>query len=273
MNVSKAARCKLILALDVKDIVSAQHILEQVGPLVGMVKVGMRFVFAHGLDTAIHLVQKSGSQAFVDLKPYDIGNTICEAVDVIAERGAAALTIHIENGYHNLADAIQASRRSIKSPYPELFGVTVLTDKTSNHLFELGIKPPPLEPERGNAELQEERIVTHQVLKLARIAQMAGLPGLIASPKELVALRSELSLKDMKIWTPGVRPTWAPSNDQKRTLTPYEAICAGADAVIVGRPILQPPKGMTPVDAALKILEEIERALDTSPQDPGPIAA
>lgn len=261
MNVSKAARNKLFLALDVKELPVAQRLIEQLSPYVGMIKVGMRLIYRYDTEAMVKLVNDAGTEAFIDVKPYDIGNTVGDGVDALAESGAAAITIHIENGYHNLVDALEACKRSIKAPYPRLFGVTVLTDKSKEDLEELGIHIP------------EGQTVTYQVLRLARIAQLAGLQGLIASPQELVALRNELAFKDMKIWTPGVRPTWAPSNDQKRTLTPYEAICAGADAVIVGRPILQPPKGMTPVDAALKILEEIERALDTSPQDPGPMAA
>ncbi len=266
MMVSTQARRRLIVALDVDSEARARQLIEELAPYVGMFKVGLELTSAIGVPQAIALVKEAGAEAFLDHKFHDIPNTVAKAVASSAKHGARAMTLHIGCGYKALMDAGEETKRLVAPPYPLLFGVTVLTSLTHQDLSEQGVTPPPLHPAVDDLEAQQQAIVTHQVLRLARLAHLAGLDGLIASPQELIALRQEAILRDMEIWTPGIRPAWVPSkDDQARTLTPYEAIKAGANALIIGRPITSPPKGISSVEAAMRILEEIGRALPSTP--------
>jgi orotidine-5'-phosphate decarboxylase len=219
-------RNPLIVALDVPDADRALALAARLAPVVGAVKVGLELFTAAGPDI-VRRLRAAGAAVFLDLKLHDIPHTVARAVESAVRLDVQMLTVHTSGGRAMLAAAEQAARagaqRRGQAP-PLVLGVTVLTSLDDAALAEVGAA--------AGAAAQVER--------LARLAVSAGLRGLVCSPLELPALRAALP-REIQLVTPGIRPPGTDAGDQKRTLGPREALAAGADWLVVGRPILAAP--------------------------------
>jgi orotidine-5'-phosphate decarboxylase len=184
--------------------------------------------------TACRLVTDSGGRLFLDLKFHDIPNTVAGAVASAQSAGAGIMTVHASGGQEMLRQAVQAAGQDTL-----IAAVTVLTSLDAGDLKAAGVLSAPEE----------------QVLRLARLARNAGVPAIVCSPKEVAIVRQDFTREELKLVVPGIRPADRKvQDDQKRTLTPAEAVRAGADFLVVGRPITQAPD---PLAAAKAILAEI----------------
>ena len=228
---------ELIVALDVKDIAAASELVKRLHPPISLFKVGVQLFTAEG-PRAVEAVQKGGGQVFLDLKLHDIPNTVASAVAEAGRMGAVMCTLHASGGRPMLRAAREAVAHS-RSPM-KLLAVTILTS-LDPHGFEEAIG--------SGLGLQA------QVIRLASLAREVGMDGIIASTHEIAPLRAALG-PSMLIVTPGVRPEWAPADDQLRVMTPHEAATAGADYLVVGRPIT---KAQDPGAAARQILAELAK--------------
>jgi len=227
-------RERLIVALDVPNARRAQELVGALGECAGFFKVGLQLYSAEGPRVVQDLVS-SGRKVFLDLKFHDIPSTVVEAVKVAAGLGLAMLSVHAGGGEKMLRAATQAAG---SSPHPPMIvAVTVLTSLTDADLEQIGVSGRTLE----------------QTLRLASLARAAGCGGMVVSPQEIKELRARLGT-GFVIVAPGVRPTGFPLGDQMRTMTPREAIAAGANHIVVGRPITQ---AKDPRAAANSILKEI----------------
>jgi orotidine-5'-phosphate decarboxylase len=222
---------KIIVALDVASKKEALPLVEQLRERISFFKIGLQLYTAEGPEI-VRAVTASGAKIFLDLKLHDIPNTVARAVDSASDLGVQMLTIHLSGGSEMIRAAVAARKREMA-----ILGVTVLTSSTQHSLDEIGI---------------EEQLDRH-VLRLGNLGVAAGIDGLVASPFEARFLRSELGDK-IKIVVPGVRPSWSEPGDQKRFMTPREAIEAGADYLVVGRPITA---HKNPREAVERILEEL----------------
>jgi len=236
---------KLIVALDVSTRQEALRLAEQLWDSVGAFKIGMQLYNSEGPDI-IRDIQALGGKVFVDLKFHDIPNTVCQTSRVITRREAFMFSIHASGGKEMMqksACAVREVSHELKIAKPLVIAITVLTS-INQEVFEneVGIQKP----------------IEEQVVSWAKLAQEAGLDGVVASPKEIKAIRHACG-PDFVIVTPGIRPLWATSNDQKRVMTPGEAVKEGATYLVVERPITNHPH---PEQAARKIVEEMEEALD-----------
>jgi orotidine-5'-phosphate decarboxylase len=212
----------LIVALDVESLQQVENILKQLGPAVDFYKVGLK-LYTHYGPEVLRLLKRRRKKIFLDLKFHDIPNTVAEACREAVRLKVEMLTIHASGGSEMMQAAAQAvaeESKRLRISKPWVMGVTVLTSMDS--LEELGIFRSPAE----------------QVLELAELAIQSKLDGVICSPHEIEVLR-KIAPKRFKIVTPGVRPAGSSADDQKRIKTPLEAFQLGADAVVVGRPILQ----------------------------------
>jgi orotidine-5'-phosphate decarboxylase len=223
---------QIIVALDVATNKEALHLVTELSPDVGYFKIGLQFYTAAGpgLTRDISVL---GPKVFLDLKLHDIPNTVAKAVESASKLGVKMLTIHLSGGSDMIHAAVNARQNDML-----ILGVTVLTSSSEATLRETGIP----------------HTINDQVLRLARLGVSAGIDGLVASPHEARALRTEFGDK-IKIVTPGVRPSWSEPGDQKRFMTPREAIDAGADYLVIGRPITADPN---PREAVARILGELE---------------
>jgi orotidine-5'-phosphate decarboxylase len=239
MNPSPAARSdRLIVALDVPTADEALALVQALGGDIAIFKVGLQLYTAAG-PQIVRAITATGARVFLDLKLHDIPNTVASAVAAAGELGVAMLTLHLAGGRAMLEAAVKRCPTDLL-----LLGVTVLTSSDESTLRETGVTAG----------------VSEQVLRLAALGQQAGIGGLIASPHELRPLRNQLGA-EMTIITPGVRPTWAAANDQKRFTTPAEALNNGADYLVIGRPITAHPD---PREAVRKIISEIQEGVSAS---------
>lgn len=241
------ARDKLIVALDVSSADAGAHLAERLHGHMGMFKVGLENFTAEGPVLARYLVAQ-GERLFLDLKLHDIPNTVRAAARQAAQLGVSIFNVHASGGRKMmeaaLAGAQEGSATRPDGSRPLVLAVTVLTSLAGEDLAELGLA--------GNPE--------EAVVRLARLARQVGLDGVVASPREIAALRRD-SGPDFVIVTPGIRPASATTDDQARIATPESAIRAGADYIVVGRPITGAPD---PAAAADAIVAEMERALRPS---------
>lgn len=231
---------KLIVALDYSDLKAAEQVVKKVSPLVKTFKVGKELFTTAGPD-AVRMVHAHKCRVFLDLKFHDIPNTVASACEAAAKMGVFMVNVHATGGKNMLFAAVQAVHKFAqehKKTAPKVLGVTVLTSLTDRDLKDVGIA----------------KKVQDQVKLLAVLSKSCGLDGVVASGQEIPLIRKAAG-KDFLVVTPGVRPTWAAHGDQKRIITPKEAIATGADFIVVGRPITQHPQ---PLVAAEKILKEIE---------------
>lgn len=231
-----SARDRLIVALDVPNAAQAQKIVTALGESVSTYKVGKQLFTAAGPAVVRELVG-AGLKVFLDLKYHDIPNTVAAAVRAASELGVAMLTVHASGGSAMLRAAAEAAAEAGNPPL--VLAVTVLTSLGDAELNEIGVP--------GKAQ--------GQVMRLASLARAAGCGGVVASAQEAKSLRQQMGA-GFAIVTPGVRPAGGARNDQARVATPSEAIAAGADYIVVGRPITG---AQDPAQAAQAILDEISR--------------
>jgi orotidine-5'-phosphate decarboxylase len=204
---------RIVVALDVADLDEARKLVAKLGDSVGVYKIGLELIYRGGLGFAEDLA-KEGRRVFLDAKLLDIEATVERATAAIAKTGAQFLTIHATDR-KTLDSAVRGRGNSAL----KLLGVTVLTNLDRSDLSEQGIDMPPL-------ALVQER---------ARLAQDAGFDGIVASGKEAAALHERL--RNFLIVTPGIRPAGTDAQDQTRVVTPSDAVAAGADYLVIGRPI------------------------------------
>ncbi len=224
---------RLIVGLDVPTVKEAESIVTAIGDDVIFYKIGYQLVFAGGLDFARELAQ-SGKKIFLDMKLLDIDNTVASGVENIAKMGMSMLTLHA------YPKAMRAAVAAAKGSDLTLLGVTVLTSMDDADLTEAGYQ--------GDAR--------SLVLTRAKQAREAGMGGIVCSAEESSAVRDILG-PDMAVVTPGIRPSGADAGDQKRVVTPFDAIQGGSSHLVVGRPIV---KAADPKAAARAILDEMLRA-------------
>jgi orotidine-5'-phosphate decarboxylase len=226
-----STRDRLIVALDFPTQVRALALVSVLSDSVSIYKIGLQLYTVAGPEI-VRAVAATGAKIFLDLKLHDIPNTVAKAVAAAGELGVQMLTVHLSGGHAMLEAAVEA-----RSPNLSLLGVTVLTSATPETLSETGV----------NSGIEE------QVLRLAELGKKSGIDGLITSPHEVRILRERLG-DQIKLITPGIRPSWAAANDQKRFTTPNEALKSGADYLVIGRPITADPD---PLAAVERLLEEI----------------
>jgi orotidine-5'-phosphate decarboxylase len=232
----------IIFALDVESWDEAQRFVEELRDWVWGFKIGKELFTWMG-PKVVEMVQEGGSKVFLDLKYHDIPVTVARASTMATRLGVSMFNLHALGGLEMMRAAGEASREVAHKegiPSPLIFGVTVLTSLREDDLRAVGIAK----------QLEQE------VVQLALLAQQAGLDGVVASPLEIKPLR-EACGEDMVIVTPGVRPHDAPRHDQARVMTPQEAVGAGADYVVIGRPIRD---AADPRKAAQEILHGIREA-------------
>jgi orotidine-5'-phosphate decarboxylase len=226
---------RLAFALDYPTLDAARRGAEALGGAAGVLKIGLELFVREG-PAAVRLGEQLGCEVFLDLKLHDIPETVERAVGSAASLGVRYLTLHAAGGPHMLE---RAARRAETSGLV-LLAVTVLTSLDASDLTAVGVGLDP----------------AAQALKLGKLAQGAGIPGLVCSPAEVGALRRALG-PDIVLATPGIRLGGAGEDDQKRVATPASAIHAGASLLLVGRPIRDAPH---PRAAALRIVDAIAEA-------------
>jgi len=235
---------RIIVALDVESREKAFSLVKEL-ERAEIFKVGLKLFTAEG-PALLQDITDLGKKIFLDLKLHDIPNTVAGAVRMGIKRGVHMLTLHASGGKEMMTNAAEAAREAETEgkTKPLLLAVTVLTSLKDEELKEIGI-------------VSETRA---QVLRLANLAKEAGMDGVVCSPQEIDFIRKELG-ETFLVVTPGIRPSWAAANDQKRIMTPSQAIEKGADYLVIGRPIIEAP---SPKEAFLKICEELNRAVDSS---------
>lgn len=236
---------RLIVALDVSSIEEAKEIVKDLREHVGMFKMGLELFASAGLSL-FEMMREEGINVFFDGKFHDIPNTVAQASCNITRQGVAMFNVHATGGSAMLKAAADACRETASenkdNKRPILIAVTVLTSIGSDVLKE---------------ELQVGEDVMAYVTRLALLSKNNGLDGVVASAKEAAAIRQACG-EEFLIVTPGIRPLWASTDDQKRIVTPSQAIKDGADFLVIGRPITAAKDRKA---AAQKIIEEIETAV------------
>ncbi len=237
MNKKEELAKRIIVALDVG---SREEALILIGQLeeVEIFKMGLRLFTAEGPSLSKE-IKTSNKKVFLDLKLHDIPNTVAGAVKVAVRYGVHMLTLHSSGGREMMERAADAAKEEAEKEgmeKPLLLAVTVLTSLKSEQLNEIGMTPDP----------------ARQVIKLAKLAREAGTDGLVCSPQEIEIVKQEIG-KDFLVVAPGIRPSWAAAQDQKRIMTPSLAFQKGADYLVIGRPII---KAASPQKAFLRIVEE-----------------
>ena len=235
---------KLLVALDVENGERAMQLVDALRGLAGGFKIGNRLFTSEG-PALVRRIADSGSRVFLDLKYHDIPNTGAQAVEAAVQTGAWMINVHASGGAAMMQAAAQAAADTsarVGRPAPVLIGVTVLTSMDQQALRSVGVERPVLD----------------QVIALARLTQQAGLQGVVASAQETPAIRNACG-PSFQIVTPGIRGASAGSerNDQSRTMGPADAIKAGANFIVVGRPIIA---AADPRGAAAAIVEELGTA-------------
>lgn len=227
---------QVIIALDFPEATPALALVSRLGSLIRWYKVGLELYLSAG-NRIVHELKEQGYSVFLDLKLHDIPNTVAGAVRSVAATGADMLTLHASGGPAMLAAASDAAGKLHSAP--KLLAVSVLTSMDASQLQAIGVEDSP----------------ASQVLRLAGLASQAGISGLVASPEEVAQLRS--SFPNLTLVIPGIRPAGSSIGDQKRIATPAAAVSAGANYLVIGRPIAQADD---PAAAAEAILQEIEGA-------------
>ena len=211
---------KVVVALDFARQEDALALVDQLSPSACRLKVGKEMFTLFGPQFVRELVGR-GFDVFLDLKFHDIPNTVAKAVAASAELGVWMVNVHASGG-RRMMEAAKAALAPYGDKAPLLIGVTVLTSMEQADLAELGVTLTPAE----------------QVLRLARLTKAAGLDGVVCSAQEATLLKAECGA-DFKLVTPGIRPAGSEQGDQRRIMTPAQAVAAGADYLVVGRPITQ----------------------------------
>jgi len=234
-------RERLILALDVDDLERVKALVSLLGSKVGMFKVGKQ-LFTHAGPQAVKLIQGMGGEVFLDLKFHDIPNTVAKAAIAATRLGVKMFNVHASGSLEMMRLTVREVSRVCRQEglrRPIMLAVTVLTSLNKSDLQRVGV----------------DGEVADQVIRLALLTRQAGMDGVVASPQEVAPIRAACGRRFI-IVSPGVRPQRAKRNDQRRVMTPEEAIRAGADYIVVGRPIME---AKDPMSAAQEIITEMER--------------
>lgn len=231
---------RIFCALDTVDTDVAVALARKLDGVVGGVKLGLEFFCANGAD-GFKAVAETGMPIFLDLKFHDIPNTVAGAIRAVAPLGPKILTIHTQGGPDMMRRAAEtageeAARHGHAKPW--VAGVTILTSMDDDDLTAIGVSD----------------VVADQVARLAALGHSCGLDGMVCSPKEIMLARQATS-RGFKLVVPGIRPAGSAAGDQKRVMTPRDAVAAGADVLVIGRPITQAPD---PAAAAHAIAESID---------------
>lgn len=248
MKKPATAKERIILALDVDDFDLAKQIVRELKDYVGFFKVGMQLLTACGMSV-INMIHDEGANVFFDGKFHDIPNTVARSCANLVKRGVHTFTIHVKGGSKMLATttklAVETAKRYNK-PEPTILGVTLLSSFGQRTL---------------NQELCVDLNIDDYVAQLAKLAKAGNLKGVVASASEVSQIR-KICGENFIIVCPAVRPTWSVVDDQVRVVTPTDAILAGIDYMVIGRPVINAENR---VDAINLIIEEIENALSTIP--------
>lgn len=231
---------RLIVALDVSTMDAMKSIVSSLGDSVSFYKVGMELFYAEG-DQTVRYLQEHGKHVFLDLKLHDIPNTVAHGVSSLTRLGANLITIHGQGGPIMMKAAAEAARESAEKlgiERPKLLAITVLTSFDDESWTSIGGQLP----------------IADQVIRLAKLAKESGMDGVVCSALEAKMIR-EACGPDFLIVTPGIRPSFATTNDQKRIATPSSALQDGASRLVIGRPITQAEH---PQEAVRLIIEEME---------------
>jgi orotidine-5'-phosphate decarboxylase len=235
----KNSKDKIIFALDVEHFREAQQWVTLLKDHVGIFKVGKQ-LFTHAGPKVVDMIRHKGQKVFLDLKFHDIPNTVAKAGEEATKLNVTMFNLHALGGFEMMKKTVEASRNTAKSlgiPKPLILAVTILTSMDEETLKEVGVQGPLLE----------------EVGRLALLSMKAGVDGVVASPKEIGIIRQRCGEKFL-IVTPGIRHPSDKRDDQKRTLSPKEAITAGASYLVIGRPIKE---AKDPLEAVQKIIEDI----------------
>jgi len=236
-----SVRNPLVVALDVDTAGQALSLVERLRGLAGMFKVGNQLFTAAGPDLVRKIIAL-GEEVFLDLKFHDIPNTVAKASIEAARLGVKIFNLHALGGFQMMrmtVETINEAAEREKIARPLILGVTILTSHTPASLGEIGI----------------ERRLEAEVVSLAELCEAAGIDGVVASPQEIIPIRSAVKNPKFVLLTPGIRPAGSDHNDQGRVMTPAGAVRAGANYLVVGRPIIG---AEDPAGAAQKIIAEIE---------------
>lgn len=213
---------RIFCALDTKDQATALDLARRLGSTVGGMKLGLEFFNAQG-PSGVRALIAEGMPVFLDLKFHDIPNTVAGAVEAVTPLAPAFINVHAAGGGAMMRAAAEAASRTAQTagvPRPLVLGVTVLTSLDQSDMSDIGVGRP----------------VADQVVGLARLAQDNGLDGVVCSPFEIGAVRAACG-PDFTLMVPGIRPAGADKGDQKRVMTPAEAVAQGADYLVIGRAI------------------------------------
>lgn len=235
-------RDRLIVALDVDTLEQAQNIVRLLAKDVGMFKIGKQ-LFTHAGPQAVRLIQELGGEIFLDLKFHDIPNTVAKAAIEATRLGVKMFNVHASGSLEMMRLTVKEVARVCrqeKRRRPIMLAVTVLTSLNQDDLKRVGVTNK----------------VAAQVVRLAALTQEAGMDGVVASPQEVTDIRAACGRRFI-IVTPGIRPAEAQRNDQQRVMTPQDAVRAGVDYIVVGRPIID---AKDPVAAARAIVADMEQA-------------
>ena len=236
-------RERLIVALDLDDLDLATELVRSLAQEVGMFKIGKQ-LFTHAGPQAVRLIQDLGGEIFLDLKFHDIPNTVAKAAIEATRLGVKMFNVHASGSLEMMrltVKEVERVSRQQKLRRPIMLGVTVLTSLGQEDLQRLGV----------------EHKIADQVVRLALLTKEAGMDGVVASPHEVADIRHACGQRFV-IVTPGIRPAESQRNDQQRVMTPADAVRAGVDYIVVGRPILE---AQNPVMAARAIVAEMEDGL------------
>lgn len=216
---------RIIVALDVETAAEARKIIDEIGSETGAFKIGLQLFTSAGASFVRETVER-GIKVFLDVKFHDIPNTVAKASIEVARLGVWMFNVHAAGG----AEMMRRTRESVGEfcekenlAQPKIIGVTVLTSASQETLRETGV----------------EREIDSQVVNLARLTAKCGLNGIVASPHETTLIRRHLENPNFIVVTPGIRPSFATNDDQKRVMTPKQAVAGGADYLVVGRPIVR----------------------------------
>jgi orotidine-5'-phosphate decarboxylase len=246
----RSPRNRLVVALDVETRAQALELIDQLKGLVGMFKIGSQLFTAEGPDLVREIARRD-MNVFLDLKFHDIPSTVAKAGVEATRLGVSMFNVHASGGaemMRTVADAVRetAGREGLMRPI--ILAVTLLTSLGPKDLKQIFIAEG----------------IDHVVTGLAALAAESGLDGVVSSPQEAMLIRHHVNRPGFVILTPGIRPAWAQAHDQKRVLTPTEALQEGADYIVVGRPVTESDN---PAEAARRILDEID-AFERQPSQP-----
>ncbi len=231
---------RLIVALDVSTMDDMKQIVSSLGDSISFYKVGMELFYAEG-DQTVRYLQEQKKRVFLDLKLHDIPNTVAHGVASLTRLGANLITIHGQGGAIMMRAAVAAARENAEKlgvERPKLLAITALTSFDDETWAAMGGQLP----------------ISDQVIRIAKLAKESGMDGVVASPLEAKMIR-EACGSDFLVVTPGIRPSFAATNDQKRIATPKSALQDGSSRLVIGRPITQ---AENPQEAVRLIIEEME---------------